>query len=331
MSDAVAVALEESILRVRRTTTRPWLCFVLFAFGAVFVFAASGPVLALLARPKPRLHARAHQGLPTWRVVAHGDTHTVAHGDTHATHTDAHADKLAGAHADAHAAGALLPPPPPPPPAVGALGGPVRTVDAKGAADPGGAARVGEQSPLLQGMIEAGFSRQQAVTALAAVNASQPADVPRAIQWTLKRGAEQGLAEFAAEREVHTYEKMDFDGYAVVWGDKHRARSLEECGQKCAAWKPQPPSNFPCNVFVFCPLPKCYAPAALPPGSMTGQCWLKHQPDPNNPQVNMRGDYSEAYLRRHAGAPRSVQWHAGVVVRKGSSVDLGTWSSRANW
>ena len=72
-------------------------------------------------------------------------------------------------------------------------------------------------------------------------------------------------------------------------------------------------------------------PAALPPGSMTGQCWLKHQEDPNNPQVNMRGDYSEAYLKRHTDAPKSVQWSAGVVVRKGSKVDLSTWSSRANW
>eukprot|EP00966_Prymnesium_polylepis_P028866 669299-Prymnesium_polylepis.1 len=40
---------------------------------------------------------------------------------------------------------------------------------------------------------------------------------------------------------------------------------------------------------------------------MTGQCWLKHQDDPNNPQVNMRGDYSAAYLKRHPGAPQSVR------------------------
>ena len=46
-----------------------------------------------------------------------------------------------------------------------------------------------------------------------------------------------------------------------------------------------------------------WRPAALPPGSMTGQCWLKHQPDPNRPQVNMKGDYSEAYVKRHMGDP----------------------------
>lgn len=84
-------------------------------------------------------------------------------------------------------------------------------------------------------------------------------------------------------------------------------------------------------MFVFCPLEKCYAPAALPPGSMTGQCWLKHQDDPNRPQVNMKGDYTEAYVTRHAGAPAAVQWQAGVVVRNGTAVDTSNWSSRANW
>jgi len=34
-------------------------------------------------------------------------------------------------------------------------------VDAKGATDPGGAPRVAESSPLIQAMIEAGFSRTQ--------------------------------------------------------------------------------------------------------------------------------------------------------------------------
>jgi hypothetical protein len=62
---------------------------------------------------------------------------------------------------------------------------------------------------------------------------------------------------------------------------------------------------------------------------MTGQCWLKHQEDPNHPQVNMKGDYSPAYIKRHPGAPPSVQWQAGVVVRNGSAVDTTKWSSRA--
>ena len=188
-----------------------------------------------------------------------------------------------------------------------------------------------ERSPLVQALIEAGFARAQADEALTAVGAKATADVPKAIEWLLKRNTERNLAEFRAERVVHTFDAMDFDGYAVMWGDKHRTRTLEECGRKCVEFVPQPPANFPCNVFVFCPLSKCYAPAALPPGSMTGQCWLKHQDDPNRPQVNMRGNYSAAYLKRHPGAPPAVQWQAGAVVRKGTAVDTSVWSSRANW
>lgn len=180
-------------------------------------------------------------------------------------------------------------------------------------------------------MIEAGFSRAQSIKALNAVGATAQGDVQKAIQWQLQQGRDKNIAEAQAEREVHAFEKMDLDGYALVWGDKHRATSVEECGQKCLNWKPQPPANFACNIFVFCPLPKCFAPAALPPGSMTGQCWLKHQDEPNSPQINMKGDYSEAYIKRHPGAPPGVQWAAGVVVRKGTKVDLSTWSSRANW
>jgi len=50
-------------------------------------------------------------------------------------------------------------------------------------------------------------------------------------------------------------------------------------------------------------------------------------------QVNMKGDYSEAYIKRHPGAPPAVQWQAGVVVKKGAAqqVETATWSSRANW
>ena len=206
-----------------------------------------------------------------------------------------------------------------------------RAVDAPGAKDPGGAARQAESSPLIQGIVEAGFSRAQAIEGITAVDAKTREDNPKIIEWLLKKDAEKNKAEAAAEREVFSYPKMDFDGYALVWGDKHRTRSLEACGQKCLEWKPQPPAMYACNIFVYCPLEKCYAPAALPPGSMTGQCWLKHQPDPNKPQVNMKGNYSEAYLKRHAGAPPSVQWQAGVVVRKGTNVDTTVWSSRANW
>jgi hypothetical protein len=43
-----------------------------------------------------------------------------------------------------------------------------------------------ESSPLIQGMIEAGFSRAQAEAALAAVNATQKSHVPKAIECAAK-------------------------------------------------------------------------------------------------------------------------------------------------
>ena len=43
---------------------------------------------------------------------------------------------------------------------------------------------------------------------------------------------------------MHAFDAMDFDGYAVMWGDKHRTRTLEECGRKCVEFVPQPPTNF---------------------------------------------------------------------------------------
>ena len=129
-------------------------------------------------------------------------------------------------------------------------------MDGKGAADPGGAARQNEASPLIQGMIEAGFSRAQAIDALHAVQATKPGDIPKAIDWSLRQGADRNLMEYRMEREVQNFDRMDFDGYALLWGDKHRTATLEECGQRCLEWKPKPPANFACNVFVFCPLPK---------------------------------------------------------------------------
>ncbi len=309
MHIAVAAAnvedgLSAGLSTQRKALRRPWLCFVLLVLMLVMAFAAGGPIYAQLHPVRGALarRRRAHEGVPRLNVVSHSQPGVTS-----------------------------SPPPPPPPPPPRALSDPGRSVDAKGALDPGGAPRVSERSPLIQAMIEAGFSREQAAAALGAIGAKAVSDVPRAIEWALKQGTDRNLAEFNAEREVHTFSRIDFDGYAVMWGDKHRARSLDECGRRCAEWKPRPPSNFACNVFVFCPLEKCYAPAALPPGSMTGQCWLKHQDDPNNPQVNMKGNYSAAYIKRHPGAPAHVQWDAGVVVRKGSRVDTSTWSSRANW
>ena len=97
-------------------------------------------------------------------------------------------------------------------------------------------------------MIEAGFSRDQAVAAINAVGATTLNEVPKAIKWQLEQGTAEKLAEASAAREVHTFDMMDFDGYALMWGDKHRTQTVDECGKKCLEWKPLPPSNFACNV-----------------------------------------------------------------------------------
>eukprot|EP00965_Chrysotila_dentata_P245979 6206887-Pleurochrysis_carterae.AAC.2 len=102
-----------------------------------------------------------------------------------------------------------------------------RTVDAPGAADPGGAPRVPERSALIQGMIEAGFSRAQAIEAIAAVNASKSADIPKAISWQLQRDADENLNEWKSERVVLSFDHMDFDGYALLWGNVNKAPSLQ--------------------------------------------------------------------------------------------------------
>jgi hypothetical protein len=184
----------------------------------------------------------------------------------------------------------------------------------------------------VQGMIEGGFSAEASIRALNATGARAPADVPRAMRWAFEQGGkERGMAEFGAVRLAHGFENMDFDGYALRWGNTHRTATLAECGQKCKEWEPVAPTWFPCNIFVFCGKPKCFAPAALPPGDMTGQCWLKHQDEPARPQFNMKGRYSDAYRRTHKTAPEWVEWDAGVVVRKGANVSLDTPSARANW
>ena len=81
------------------------------------------------------------------------------------------------------------------------------------------------------------------------------------------------MAEYAAEREVHSWDAMDMDGFALRWGSDHIQPSLEACGQACKEYKPVPPYHQPCNIFVYCPLEMCFAPAKLPEGSRRGWCW----------------------------------------------------------
>ena len=176
-------------------------------------------------------------------------------------------------------------------------------------------------------MITLGFSMDEAKRAIAATHASSEVEVhSKAQPWSLKRRIAANQAEFAAEREIVSFDHMDMDGYALRWGsDKDmRSASLEDCGNKCKQYKPMPPYYMPCNVFVFCPLDMCFAPAQLPPGSRLGWCWLKNQPEPNAPHINMLG----IDKRTKTGL---VEWQAGVVVKKGSTVRTDVKSARAGW
>ena len=174
-------------------------------------------------------------------------------------------------------------------------------------------------------MVTLGFSREQSQQAVMATQPNSEAEVySKAQPWLLKQRVEANKAEAAAERELHTFDHMDMDGYALRWGSDNKAESLQDCGRRCMDFKPEAPYFMPCNVFVFCPLEMCFAPAQLPKGSRLGWCWLKHQDDAAAPHVNMNG----TDRRTTTGF---VEWQAGVVVRKGTAVRTDTKSARASW
>ena len=179
-------------------------------------------------------------------------------------------------------------------------------------------------------MVTLGFSREEATRAVTATRASTEAEVhSKAQPWSLKQRIEANQAEFAAEREMHSFDHMDIDGYALRWGSDNKASSLEDCGRRCLEFAPKKDQYYmPCNVFVYCPLEMCFAPAALPPGSRMGWCWLKNQPlgagPVVSPHINMNGTDKRT-------ATKFVEWQAGVVVKKGTIVRTDTKSARASW
>jgi len=181
------------------------------------------------------------------------------------------------------------------------------------------------QAALVKYMVTLGFSTAEAQAAVEATQPQSEREVHEKAQpWSLRRRVEANRAEFASEREVVSFDHMDMDGYALRWGSDHIALSLADCGRRCLELMPEQPYYMPCNVFVFCPLEMCFAPAQLPKGSRQGWCWLKNQPDPTAPQVNMNG----TDRRTQTGF---VEWQAGVVVKKGSRVRTDIKSARASW
>jgi hypothetical protein len=156
----------EGLLDRSQRLRRPITTFFCLIFGAVVLLAGRTPLLHLLAAQAPR---RAVITIPL-PLIFPPSPPPPAPAASH-TATTPHQAKLAPARAGTAA------------PAGGAAAAaPRRSVDAPGAADPGGAPRVQESSPLIQGMIEAGFSRAQAEAALAAVNATQKSHIPKAIE-----------------------------------------------------------------------------------------------------------------------------------------------------
>ena len=200
------------------------------------------------------------------------------------------------------------PPPPPPPPPDSFVASPA----------------------LVHFMVTLGFSKEEATRAVTATRSASEAEVhSKAQPWSLTQRVEANKAEFAVERELHFFDHMDMDGYALRWGSDNIASSFEDCGKRCMNYKPEKGLYYmPCNIFVYCPLELCFAPAQLPKGSRLGWCWLKNQPlgsaDTVAPHVNMNG----TDRRTKTGF---VEWQAGVVARKGVAVRTDTRSARAGW
>ena len=296
--------LQEGVDTVSQRVRRPWLCF--FACSFSIVLLCTLPISATV-RAWTSLHRNLPQRAPAVKIQS---TSPAAEVRVASTSTEA----LNFSPCELGLAPCISPPPPlqSPPPSPRQQSPP--TSDSNGfVPDP----------TIVHFMVTLGFSKGQSTRAVTAVKANDSAQVYSLAQpWSLRQNTERNLAEYRAEREYLTFDAMDMDGFALKWGSDHKTSSLKECGQACLGFVPQPPFHQPCNIFVYCPKDLCFAPAQLPPGNRSGWCWLKHQEDPNNPHVNMRG-------KDNRGKP--VDWQAGVVVRKGTQVQTDTKSARAHW
>lgn len=133
---------------------------------------------------------------------------------------------------------------------------------------------------------------------------------------------------------THIEHRADYDGIAVAWGIDNKKSSVEECAAACRAHKMDlndiwGNGALPCNAFVWCSADVCFEPDAHK--HTKGDCWLKFTEAPASPEVNMRGLISVAQGWRHRNAPKEVQWHAGVLLPRGTRMTNGTWSPRYEW
>lgn len=135
----------------------------------------------------------------------------------------------------------------------------------------------------------------------------------------------------------------DFDGLGVHWGIGHTKQTWEECEQSCRAHRPSASggafSRLPCNTWTWCGATRCFEPDAH--SHAFGDCWLKFQEIPGQPEVNQRSPGMLArWRKRHrhemARAPflvsdDNVTWVSGVLLPPGEELGTGTWGPRAYW
>ena len=315
MEEAAEELFAESVATASRKVRRPWMTFFFIVFSVVIFFTLPIGValrawLNAMTRTKTSAAAAGHataERAAAERTLTR--VPTVRKGVSTASLA-----VLGFSPCELGLAPCISPPPPKPPP---------RPPSPQPPSPPPPSTAYVPDTRLVHFMVTLGFSKEQAASAVAAVKAKTEAEVYSLAQpWLLAQNKEKNLAEARAERDVRTFDAMDMDGYALRWGSDHIRPSLHDCGRACLEFVPVPPYHMPCNIFVYCPKDHCFAPAQLPPGNRSGWCWLKHQDDPNNPHVNMRGTDNR-------GKP--VDWQAGVVVRKGTQVQTGTKSARAHW
>ena len=90
----------------------------------------------------------------------------------------------------------------------------------------------------------------------------------------------------------------DRGGKGLTFGVSHRAKSAQDCCDKCSA------STRGCNSWTFCGYPVCFG---LDTGwnHTYGECWLRKLEDPNKPTFGQRGEYAMRYRRKMLRTRRS--------------------------
>ncbi|KAL3505183.1 hypothetical protein ACH5RR_035024 [Cinchona calisaya] len=110
--------------------------------------------------------------------------------------------------------------------------------------------------------------------------------------------------------ECHAELHTDYDGVAVRWGPTHHKESAYDCCMACLDQaKNAKPGEKKCNIWVYCPSETgCFSPDIYEHKNQ--ECWLKYA---EQPKLNFKDRYSEAYRSSHPNAPLIVPWVSGVT------------------